>query len=62
MRASITSMVRFRMFSSLLLIESPVGLISSQWSPVTATPASSAAARAAAICALPRRWGSSDSV
>ncbi len=57
-----TSTVLFRTAGSLALMESPIGLTSSQCSPVTATPQSSAALRAAAICAAPMRCGSSESV
>jgi hypothetical protein len=57
-----TSMVFLRTASSFVLIESPAGFKRSQCSPVTATPQSSAALRAAAICAAPMRCGSSESV
>ena len=57
-----TSTVFFLTFSSLELIERPAGFSSSQCRPVTATPASCAALRAAASCAAPSRCGSSESV
>jgi hypothetical protein len=50
------------MASSLEVMERPEGVTSSQCRPVTAMPQSSAALRAAAICALPIRCGSPDRV
>ena len=62
MSDSITSIVFFLVDASRVLIERPAGLTSSQCSPVTATPQSSAALRAPAICAALMRCGSSLSV
>jgi hypothetical protein len=56
------SSVFLRTASSRVEMDRPAGFTSSQCSPVMAMPASSAAARAAASCALPSRYGSSDSV